>query len=93
MRATLDTILDLLAVETDLQAREHLKALAGHYFVIVTEGEAYKMTLEELELARNKGKIPAIKAVRDRLGLSLIDSKYLVEDEVPRRGYYFRKWD
>jgi ribosomal protein L7/L12 len=93
MRDTLDAILDLLAVETDLQAREHLKALASHYFIIVTEGEAYKMTREELEVARDRGKIAAVKSVRSRLGLSLVDSKHLVEDEVPRRGYSFRRWD
>ena len=82
-------------VSLDLGVRKHLARALRRQVIVDTDfilGYHYRidrLTDAEIHLGRKQGKITAIKAVRDRCNLGVLEAKKLVESEFSRLGLTF----
>jgi hypothetical protein len=60
---------------------------------ILANVQTIEVTANELAIAVREGKIPAIKAYRDRTGRGLKDSKDYIENAVFNLGLEFKRWN
>ena len=81
-------LIDFRKQTKDRELRRLLKAAAELALQLEIVNE-YELTTTEIDIGKKEGKIPCIKAVRERTGLDLKNTKDLVEDYFAANGYQF----
>lgn len=79
-------------VTTAILLRRATKRILAGALPNIASKNKEAMTVKEIWIGQNEGKLPAIKAVRERQNCGLAEAKNLVEATFAQRGLFFHQY-